>query len=324
VARSLDVVPFVLASVATASCGNPETGVGQGPSGGGSMGAPLSTGSPSDSAGEGSGLDDTSGADPPPPPAAKSYFIAESMDFTGNGCEGIDLNDVTSSLRNKLDNDGWTGIRVTEGQTKPSDFIDPRKQAYGHDHMNGDAASLAVYAGHGDMNRLQWGTRDDDTPGLTPLQRCNAFFSKDIRLGSMSGGWAKAVALLTSCTGRLACYESSLGTSDATQVFAFNNSPIIWNNAARRFYRKSGRMPNRDAWIKAMDNRPGIGKNSPVVYTRGTSRDEALQIHGSARLSEIDETPSAQGTTWYAYTWVDHGLKGSCTSLSDTCVGIDE
>ncbi|MEM9457609.1 MAG: hypothetical protein AAGF11_25750 [Myxococcota bacterium] len=233
---------------------------------------------------------------------------------------------MTRSLQRQLDEDGWSGTRATDGQTTPSDFIDPVKQTYGLDPTRGDAVSLAVYAGHGWMDQLQWGT-SDNTPGVASLRQCNAFFSADIRLGAMSGGWAKALALLTSCTGRLACYESTLATSDVTQVFAFNNSPRIWNNAARRFYRKSKRMPNRDAWIKAMDNRPGVGRNSPVVYSRGPSRDEVLQIHQSARLSEINKTPSHQGTRWYAYTWIDRGLDGSCTPLTTRlgvdCIGVD-
>jgi hypothetical protein len=35
-----------------------------------------------------------------------NYWIDESTDFTGNGCENADLNDVTSSLRSRLDMDG--------------------------------------------------------------------------------------------------------------------------------------------------------------------------------------------------------------------------
>ena len=37
------------------------------------------------------------------------YWIDESTDFTGNGCENTDLNNVTSSLKSRLDSDGWTG-----------------------------------------------------------------------------------------------------------------------------------------------------------------------------------------------------------------------
>ncbi len=269
------------------------------------------------------GVDDTNGLEPEEPPVERSYFIAESIDFTGNGCENDDVNDVTSTLRDKLDSEGWSGTRAVDGQTTPTDFIDASLQPFGLDYVASDAVSFAVYAGHGFMDQIQWGTADDD-PAISPSRRCSTFLSSDVRLGARSGGWAKNVALLTSCTGRLACYESSLGQSDATQMMAFNNSPVIWGNAARRFYRKSGRMPNRDAWIRAMDNRPGIGKNSPVVYTRGGGRDEVLEIHQSARLSEISEIPRTQDTTWYAYTWVDHGLGDSCEPLLGSCVGVDD
>jgi hypothetical protein len=313
----------VLVGAALVACQEPESGIGQGPTSGDSDGLPSSTGMLGSESDEDSALDDTQGSEAPPPPA-KSYFIAESMDFTSNGCENTDVNDVTSSLQSALDDDGWQGARVTEGQTRPLDFIDAALLPFGEDDTKSDAASLAVYAGHGFMDQIDWGTQDDSPTVEPPKKRCRAVFSNDIRLGSMTGGWAKAVALLTSCTGRLACYESSLATSDATQVFAFDNSPSIWGNAARRFYRKSDTMPNRDAWISAMDNRPGLGKNSPVVYTRATSKEEVLQIHQSARLAEIDEIPSEQATTWYAYTWVDHGLRGSCDPVPNDCIGVDD
>lgn len=43
----------------------------------------------------------------------KRYYIDESTDFTGNGCQNADLNDVTSSLRETLDDNGWSGSRFT-------------------------------------------------------------------------------------------------------------------------------------------------------------------------------------------------------------------
>jgi len=324
--RAWSLVPAALVGIGLVACQAPENGIGQGPTSGGSSGSdgtPSSTGVLASEGNGDSGLDDTQGVEAPPPPA-KSYFIAESMDFTGNGCENDDVNEVTASLQSVLADDGWAGTRVTEGQTRPLDFIDVNKRPFGKDDTKSDAASLAVYAGHGLIDKIGWGTQDD-TPTVEPTEkRCVATPSKDVRLGSMAGGWAKSVALLTSCTGSLSCYESSLATSDATQVFAFNNSPKIWNNAARRFYRKSEDMPNRDAWIAAMDSRPGLGKNSPVVYTRGASEEQVLQIHQSARLAEIDQIPSEQATTWYAYTWVDHGLHGSCAPDLENCSGVDD
>lgn len=314
-------MPVVLVCAALTACPEAESGVGRGPTGEDSGLLPSGTGVATGTLDE--GADDTDGVEVPPP-VPKSYFIAESMDFSGNGCEDSDLNEVTESLHDELLDDGWAGTRLAEGQTRPADFIDSVKQAFGQDHTKSDAVSLAVYAGHGWLDILKWGVRDE-TPGVsTALRRCMTVISEDMRLGAESGGWAKTVALLTSCTGRLACYESTLATSDATQIFAFNNSPAIWGNAARRFYRNSKDMSNRDAWLTAMDNRPGFGRNSPVVYTRGTSEDEARQIHGSARLSQIDQTPQHQGTTWYAYTWVDHGSSETCDPLPQTCVGVDD
>lgn len=112
--------------------------------------------------------------------------------------------------------------------------------------------------------------------------------------------------------------RARVATSDATQILAFNNSPYIWHRAAKRFYRKSKRMANRYAWIRSMDN-GSITKNSPITYTRGTNLEDALAIHRSARLAEIEDIPSTADTTWYAYTWVDHGLHRSCARIPDEC-----
>lgn len=307
-----------LASLAAlVACVEPESGIGYGSTGEASE-TLSSSAAPQDS-----GLDDTGDVPPFAPPEEHSYFIAESTDFTGNGCENDDVNDVTSSLRDALADDGWVGTRVVEGGTTPADFIDPAKRAFGLDPEAGDSAMLSVYAGHGWMNVLQWGTRDT-TPGVPSGSQCRATIRDDVRLGAMAGGWARAVILLTSCTGRVDCYRETLATNDVTQAFAFNNSPMIWNNAPRRFYRKSARMANRHAWIRTMEDRPGFVKNSPVIYTRSTSFEDVLAIHQSARLSEIEDIPSANQTKWYAYTWIDHGLRGSCKPLPPVCTGDEE
>ncbi|MCX4244408.1 hypothetical protein [Paraliomyxa miuraensis] len=300
-------------------CVDPDTGVGQGSSTGWTGTASSGGGDGLEGSLDGVGVDET-GVDPP---AERSFFIAESMDFTNNGCIGTDVNDVTSTFRDALIDDGWVGTHAVEGQTAPSHFIDPMKKPFGLDAWAGDSTPLAVYAGHGWMDFIHWGTADD-SPGVPRNKRCKVKFSDDVRLGAMAGGWAKAVVLMTSCTGRLACYESSLATSDTTQTFAFNNSPRIWGNAARWFYRKSKHMANRYAWLEAMDDRPGLGKNSPVVYTRAMNRPDALAIHRAARLADIELIPSANGTTWYAYTWVDHGLRGKCSPVPEECEGVDD
>jgi hypothetical protein len=51
--------------------------------------------------------------------AQKTYYIDESTDFTGNGCENADLNDVTSSLRGALNSNGWSGQRWTNVSAWP-------------------------------------------------------------------------------------------------------------------------------------------------------------------------------------------------------------
>lgn len=51
------------------------------------------------------------------PGLSSDYLIAESTDFTGNGCENTNLNNITSSFEDALLDDGWTGNRHANGNT---------------------------------------------------------------------------------------------------------------------------------------------------------------------------------------------------------------
>src|SRR5262245_44890333 len=90
--------------------------------------------------------------------AQKTYYIDESTDFTGNGCENADLNDVTSSLRSSLNSNGWSGQRFTNINAWPQDYMEQTIAGLsGVDNVFGDNALLSVYAGHGNRGLLQFG-----------------------------------------------------------------------------------------------------------------------------------------------------------------------
>src|SRR4051794_7537075 len=67
----------------------------------------------------------------PPAFAQATYYIDESTDFTGNGCQNKDLNDVTSSLRGALDATGWSGSRFVNALAWPQDFIESCSSSFG-------------------------------------------------------------------------------------------------------------------------------------------------------------------------------------------------
>ena len=105
--------------------------------------------------------------------AGKNYWIDESTDFTGNGCENSNLNNVTSSLRNRLESDGWSGTRWSNQNAWPEDFIE--QNLGGIDHVAGDSQTLSVYAGHGNRALIQFGYQRNG--------RCTVSFPPSTRLG---------------------------------------------------------------------------------------------------------------------------------------------
>lgn len=83
------------------------------------------------------------------------YWIDESTDFTGNGCQNSDFNNVTSSLKSRPDSDGCSGTRWSNENAWPEDYIEQKFD--GIDHVAGDYETLSAYAGHGDRTLIQFG-----------------------------------------------------------------------------------------------------------------------------------------------------------------------
>src|SRR5262249_48725482 len=94
---------------------------------------------------------------------ADDFYIDESTDFTGNGCDApgaAELNDVTSQLRDALVADSHSGHRFVNSLAWPQDFMEACSDSFGSDGSDdvfADTAPLAVYAGHGNKGLLAWG-----------------------------------------------------------------------------------------------------------------------------------------------------------------------
>lgn len=80
----------------------------------------------------------------------KTYYIDESTDFSGNGCENAGLNDVTSSLRSSLDSNGWSGQRWTNANAWPQDYYESTMAS-----LSGDNSPIALTHGL-DSNHCDW------------------------------------------------------------------------------------------------------------------------------------------------------------------------
>ncbi len=234
--------------------------------------------------------------------AQHNYWIDESTDYTGNGCTNTDLNDVTSSLRSRLQSDGWSGIRWTNANAWPEDYIE--QNLGGIDHVAADSRTLAVYAGHGNRALLQFGYQRNG--------RCNITLDNDSRHGTQGGDEASYMMYVTSCT----INTDSLSRHFDQQVrqsFGYHNSPSVKNNQPRDFYEETSGTDNYVAWREEMEDRPGwfTGDNSPITLTFGTSSSHCTTVQNTARLrgrTLLSNAPEPH--RWYCYNMYNHGASG--------------
>lgn len=234
--------------------------------------------------------------------AGPNYWIDESTDFTGNGCENADLNNVTSSLRSRLDADGWTGTRWANANAWPEDFIE--RDLGGIDHVAGDSSTLSVYAGHGNRGLIQFGFQRGG--------RCTVSFPPSTRLGTQGGDKAAYAMWVTSCTANLDSLSRHFDQA-IRQTFAYHNSPSVKDDQPRDFYEETDDLRNSRAWIEEMEDRPGwfTGDNSPIALTFGLSQSHCDWVQNTAKLrarSLLSDAPAPD--TWYCYTMFDHGQSG--------------
>lgn len=235
----------------------------------------------------------------------KTYYIDESTDFTGNGCQNADLNDVTSSLRNSLNANGWSGQRWTNWNAWPQDYYESTMAGLaGLDNVYGDAATLSVYAGHGNRALLQF--------GYVRSGRCLVNLETQARLGTQGGARDIYAMYVTSCTLNL----DSLGRNfhhEIRQQFGYHNSPSVKDDQPRDFFEATNGKTNASAWIDEMEDRPGwfTGDNSPIVLTFGVDANHCGWVRDTARLRAgqlLYSPPKPWG--WYCWIMYDHGASG--------------
>lgn len=242
----------------------------------------------------------------------RTYWIAETTNFgqtAAMGCTNTNLNQVGGVFRDFIEDDGWLGTYDLNGATTRLDFADPGQLLGGLDDAAADSAVLAVYAGHGNINVLQWGNPDGNNACvLTP--------STQMRLGSGFGDTARLAAFVTSCTMNVPNLQTTIGASSAGQYVGWHNSPAVNDFVLKDFYDTTNYMiengkplTNRLSWMSVGQTKPGLGNNSPVIFTEQGEDDDVQARHFGARISEgtgtetIPEMPSNN----FRVTWVDNG-----------------
>src|ERR1700738_1337337 len=116
--------------------------------------------------------------------APRNFYMDEVTHYSDiNMCKNADLNTVTESLASAMRGDGWTGSRYVNAPAWPQDYRDKSVDNNGVDHRYGDAASVAVFAGHGAAGFITFRPR---------LQTCTASAGSNMALGFGSTGGAAA------------------------------------------------------------------------------------------------------------------------------------
>lgn len=242
-----------------------------------------------------------------------TYWIAETTNFsqsTATGCTNTSLNNVGSQFAASLNSDGWVGTYRTNGGTDMREFADSTLLAVGQDHLAADTVALAVYAGHGFVNNLQWGN-----PG--PAGDCNIAPSEHMRLGTANGDVARLAIFITSCTLNVPNVRPTVGVSRAGQYLGWHNSPAVNDFVGSSFYEQTKYMlddgpplTNRLSWLAAGKHKPGLAYNSPVVFTEQGEDGDVQWRHFFARLADgsgIDEDIPETPENRYRVTWLDYG-----------------
>lgn len=238
-----------------------------------------------------------------PAHATKTYYIDEGTDFTGNGCDIADVNEITASLQTALNGDSWSGSRFVNGSAWPQDFWEACSSVYGSgglDSYYGDTGILSVYAGHGSPHTVYFGYAHNSA--------CYTDFSANSRLGEMSGGGA-AFGMWLACE---VIQSSELGSNmyqRLRQQASWQNSIGIGDDEPRDFYNATNTKTNADAWLDQMSSG---GRDAIISTFSSWSVDDCWAVHDSAQLrndvynSTMGGGPSCEGGQTYYYYCYEH------------------
>jgi len=206
--------------------------------------------------------------------AAKTYFIDEGTDFTGNGCEITDVNTITASLQTSLSAASWTGSRYVNASAYPQDFWESCSSVYGSgglDGSYGDTGFLSVYAGHGSAHYIAF--------GYPHSSQCGVDFSTNARLGAMNGASA-GFGMWLACEVVQSSQLTSAMYQRLSQQAGWQNSIGIGDDEPRDFFNATSTKTNADAWIDQMST----GGRDAIIATFSNTSAECWPKHNSAKL----------------------------------------
>lgn len=258
---------------------------------------------------------------------AGTYYIGQSTDYTGNGCESPDVPEDTSYLSSQLKSFGWSGQRYVDSQAWPQDLQEQCSAGYGAGGLDGvyaDTKDLVVFSGHGGLGgNLYWGTAHNGV--------CDQYMGANMRLGSMTGSSASYAIYNACCVLNTNTLVDHANWQWLRQQFGFHGLAAISAAMTGDFldatgpypgpYGTSGDLSNKQAWLGFMEDKPGwfTGDNSAVVVSYGATQTEANNVRSGAKLgrgtyvSRRPSGPTCGGTQplfYYIVDLVDHGDSG--------------
>lgn len=255
---------------------------------------------------------------------AQAYYIDETTDWTGNGCEAEDVDEVTAGLRSDLDQSGWSGSRYLNGNAWPQDIIEScdgaTYGANGADSSYGDAADLLIVQGHGNTGLLAFGYKRENKCAVDLGSSSNLKYTGVARLGEMAGGRASLGMWFTCCTLKKESLASHANHQWLKQQLGFHGESDFSSSQAREFWADNVYESNTQSWLDSMEDKPGwfTGSNSVMVVSYGGSSSEANDYHNNWALRRNVVFPRSGGPAcaagsprfYYTYTLLDHGSEG--------------
>lgn len=222
---------------------------------------------------------------------AWTFYIDEVTDYPRASCPNAStLNTITLSLANTLLANGRTGNRYVNTNAWATDFYEScyNTGATGSDNVYADNGNLTVFAGHGSIGGLWFGTIHNN--------ECATDFVTNMRLGSM-GGAQSGFAMYLVCD----ALEVPDGINASSyqwlkQQFGFQNTVSIGDNEPRDFYNattsNTGGTTNNVAWLNQMGNN---GRHA-IVVTQDDTADHCWASHSTYRLAgSVGMYPAPRG-----------------------------
>jgi hypothetical protein len=131
-------------------------------------------------------------------------------------------------------------------------------------------------------------------------------------LGAANGAQAASTVIIACCYMNTAYGSLITGNHYEKQVMGFGSIASVDNNMVNNYYQATAGTSNIDAWLNAMEDRPGwfTGDNTTVVLSRGTSEINLAWNQLYCGLKRQNCVSGGGGGGLWSLDLHDHGCGG--------------